>query len=96
MKASLIYWHKARLRNRYIVEMKLYNVEKSRGYKGGIKFSLICLDLKTKMRVLFDNHHPKGPHVHIGDKEISYHYINEEKLFSDFKKLVFEHMEVKL
>jgi hypothetical protein len=37
----------------------------------GIEYGLICKDLKTGDSVLVDNHHPKCPHVHINDREIS-------------------------
>lgn len=43
-----------------------------------------------------DNHHPKGPHVHINDRELSYAFVNDEQLIKDFQKLVFEELGVKL
>lgn len=43
-----------------------------------------------------DNHHPKGPHIHINDQEISYQYVNEDRLIKDFKALVMANMEVKI
>ena len=46
--------------------------------------------------MIFDNHHPKGHHLHIDGLEMDYDYANEEKLFSDFKKIVFENLGVKL
>ena len=43
-----------------------------------------------------DNHHPKGPHVHLDDRELHYDFVNDEKLFDDFEQLVLDHMGVKL
>jgi len=43
-----------------------------------------------------DNHHPKGPHVHLDERELPYEFSNEDKLIDDFKKLVLEHLEVKI
>jgi hypothetical protein len=43
-----------------------------------------------------DNHHPKGPHMHINDKEYAYEYISDDRLIEDFEKLVLNHLGVKL
>lgn len=96
MKAELVYWHKAKLQNRYVLELKIWNVGKSNNFPDGSKFSLICIDIKTGKKILIDNHRPKGPHVHIGNIEIPYNYINSDKLIEDFRKLIFDHMGVKL
>lgn len=38
-------------------------------YPDGLKWGLICIDRVTGKKVLLDNHHPKGPHLHLDDKE---------------------------
>lgn len=76
--------------------MEIYNVGKTAKYKDGVKYRIIVIDPKTKRRVLMDNHHPKGPHIHIDDKEVSYNFHNVDKLTDDFAQLVMEHLEVKL
>lgn len=43
-----------------------------------------------------DNHHPKGPHIHLDELELSYSFRDVPTLISDFKRIVYEHMEVKL
>ena len=96
MKATLLYWHKALLQERFVVELSIHEVGKSKRYPDGIKYGLICLDSKTDKKVLFDNHHPKGPHIHIDDEEIEYDFKNEDSLVEDFKRLVLEHLGVKL
>lgn len=96
MKARLVYWHKSRLQERYVLEMEIYKVGKSAKYPDGVKYGLILTDLRNGNKVLMDNHHPKGPHIHLNDQEISYHYMGEEKLIEDFKNLVLTHMEVKI
>ena len=96
MRATLLYWHKARLQHRYILEMEIHQVGKSNKYKDGIKYGLIITDIRTGRRVLMDNHHPKGPHIHLDDREVFYEYADEEKLIKDFKSLVLENMGVKL
>ncbi|MBI5300347.1 MAG: hypothetical protein HY877_08685 [Deltaproteobacteria bacterium] len=96
MKATLVYWHKARLQGRYVLEMEIHKVGKSPKYPDGIKYGLVLVDLQNGKRVLMDNHHPKGPHIHASDQEIPYQYVDEEKLIKDFKNLVLTHMEVKI
>ena len=96
MKARLILWQKARLQNRYVLEMEIHEVGKSTKYIDGVRYSLILIDVSNGRRVLMDNHHPKGPHVHLDDRELPYAFTNEDKLIEDFKKLVMEHLEVKI
>ena len=60
-------------------------------YPDGIKYSLICLNIRTQKRVLLDNHHPKGPHLHIDDIEAEYVFKSVAELMADFTRLVFEH-----
>ena len=96
MKAHLRYYTKNKVQNRYVVELSIYEVGKSSKYPDGIKYGLICKDLKTGNYVLLDNHHPKGPHVHINDREFSYDYVDDEKLIEDFQMFVLQELGVKL
>jgi len=43
-----------------------------------------------------DNHHPKGPHIHLDDQELKYEFIDDDRLIEDFVRLVLEHLEVKI
>jgi len=47
-------------------------------------------------RVLMDNHHPKGPHIHIDDTELPYAFIDLDRLVEDFRKLITETMGVQI
>lgn len=96
MKAVLVYCHKARLQGRYVLEMEIHQVGRTVKYPDGIKYGLILTDLKSGGKVLMDNHHPKGPHIHLDDQEIAYQFVDEDKLIQDFKALVLEHMGVKI
>lgn len=109
MKSTLVYWHKARLQNRYLLEMTIHKIDqifgpkKAKGIKKnekryplGIKYGLIFIDQKEGRKILMDNHHPKGPHIHVDDQELPYKFINEEQLIKDFKALVLEKMEIKI
>lgn len=96
MKARLRYYIKNYLHGRYIVELSIHEVGVSEKYQDGIKYGLICKDLKTGDYVLMDNHHPKGPHIHVNNKEFDYEYINDETLIEDFQNWVLKELGVKL
>ncbi|MNK01259.1 hypothetical protein D3C87_190550 [compost metagenome] len=95
MRAPLKYYSKWR-DDRYVVELTIHELSQNVKYPEGIKYGLICKDLKTGHYVLLDNHHPKGPHLHIGSVELPYEFLDEDKLIEDFKKIVFEEMGLKL
>jgi hypothetical protein len=96
MKAHLKYYIKNKIHDRYVVELSIYEVGKSSKYPDGIKYGLICKDIKSGDYVLLDNHHPKGPHVHINEREFSYEYVNDDKLIADFEMMVLKELGVKL
>lgn len=76
--------------------MTIHKVGRTTKYPVGIKYGLILIDIKTSKKVLMDNHHPKGPHIHLNEREMPYNFENEDKLIQDFKTLVFENMGVKI
>ena len=96
MNAVLKYHHKALIRDRYVVEVVIYEVSVTQKYPDGIKYRLIFMDQKEGKKILMDNHHPKGPHVHINEHELEYSYVSEDKLMEDFNKLILTHMGVRL
>ncbi len=95
-KATVLFHLKETIRYRYILEETIYIVEDVERYPDGVKYSLIFYDTKTNNKVLMDNHHPKGHHVHINGVQYEYTYRNEEQLIEDFKNLIYQHMGVKL
>jgi len=96
MKPETIVWHKAKVHEKYIIELRILDVGKSKKYPKGFKYSLICIDVKTQNKILFDNHYPKGGHIHINNEEIPYTFISNEQLINDFKNLILKHFGVKL
>ena len=96
MKAKLVYWHKARVQQRFVLEVKIHKVGVSARYPDGVRYGLILVDTVTGKKILMDNHHPKGHHIHLGDQEIPYDYTSDDRLIEDFKALVLENMGVKL
>jgi hypothetical protein len=96
VKARLRFYSKNRIQNRYVVELSIHEVGDSIRYPDGIKYGLVCKDLKTDDFVLMDNHHPKGPHFHLNEREFPYQYLSDDQLISDFQRLVLEHIGVTL
>ncbi len=96
MKAMLVRHEKFIVRRRYIIEISVDQIAKSERYNDGLKWGLICVDQKTDQKVLMDNHHPKGPHIHIDATELPYDFRGLDQLVSDFRKLINEHMGVKI
>jgi len=43
-----------------------------------------------------DNHHPKGPHIHIDEEELPYEFLDLDRLVMDFRSLISEHMGVQI
>jgi len=84
------------VQDRYLVGVQIFEVPKTETYPFGYRYRLLCLDPMTGARVLMDNHHPKGPHVHVNDQESGYTFLTPEKLVSDFKEMVLQRMGIVL
>lgn len=72
-----------------IEEQVIWEIPKSALYPEGIKYRLAYIQKGArKPAVLYDNHHPKGHHKHLGDHESPYEFSGVEKLVWDFEKEV--------
>ena len=96
MKAILVRHEKFIVRRRYTIEISVHQVQRSGKYKDGLKWGLICIDRETGMKVLMDNHHPKGPHIHVDVHVLHYEFRGLDQLVRDFRQLVTEHMGVQI
>lgn len=96
MKAVLLRHEKFIVRRRYVVEVVVHQVPHSGRYRDGLRWRMICIDQASGRRVLMDNHHPKGPHVHIDADEMPYAFVGLDRLVDDFRRMVTEHMGVQL
>jgi hypothetical protein len=69
-----------------IAELRILRVPRSEHYPKGRRYSLF---LVAGGRTVpgFDNHSPKGPHLHLGNEEVPYTYTTDEKLLADFWEL---------
>lgn len=79
-----------------MVELKIWQVAKSKGYPDGVRYALIAIHPDSKKKVLMDNHSPKGHHYHLDSIEFDYEFKDIDQLVEDFIDLVKIHMGVKL
>ena len=85
-KATLIFHEKLSLDSGLVSERKIWRVPRSDRYPNGVKYRLALADPKThKVLLVYDNHWPKGPHVHWdNNKERPYKFMRLEYLLLDF------------
>jgi hypothetical protein len=96
MKAVLVRHQKLIVRRRYLIEITVHQVPGTDRYPDGLKWGLVCVDRVGGKKVIMDNHHPKGPHVHIDDTELPYEFVDLDKLVEDFRRLITETMGVQI
>lgn len=84
-RARLLIASKLTLSSGHIEEVKIWSVPVSKSYPEGIRFRLVLVDRRTgEIALLYDNHPPKGPHVHAGGTETRYRFKSVEQLLKDF------------
>ena len=84
-KAELIFARKQALDSGLLVERKIWREPKSANYPLGVKYRLVLAEPKEHAIILlYDNHHPKGPHVHWDGREREYDFKSVEILLNDF------------
>jgi hypothetical protein len=70
-----------------LAELRVWEVPKSSDYPSGRKFSLFLITEGTVLLGI-DNHRPKGPHLHLGDRQVPFRYESDDQLLRDFWELV--------
>lgn len=90
MKARLL--HRFKLEDAGGLEERVaWEVTVSRKYPEGIRYRLVFVRAGEKQpAVLYDNHHPKGHHRHVGGHQEAYSFAGFERLLEDFRKHVEE------
>lgn len=87
--SQLVLDQKLTHRSGRIEELKVWKVAISAKYPDGIRYRLVLVDPRTKdVLVLFDNHYPKGHHVHLGKIEKDYEFRGVRKLLEGFRRNV--------
>ncbi len=92
MKAIEIFRQKLVLKHREgsrlaIFEVVIFQFPASRNYPDGIKYRA-WLSENGKTIFGFDNHKPKGPHLHIGDREVGYVFRGIKLLRQDIEAML--------
>ena len=70
-----------------IFEIVIWKIPASKDYPDGIKYRAWVSE-NGETLFGFDNHKPKGPHLHIGKKEIGYIYRGLEALKQDIVAMI--------
>lgn len=70
-----------------IFDMIVYKIPRTKDYPQGIKYRAWLAE-NGKTIFGFDNHKPKGPHLHIKEKEIGYNYRGIDELITDIRALI--------
>ncbi len=92
MKATQVFHQKVVLnhqdgKRQAIFEVVVWRVPKSKAYPEGLKYrAWLSEDGDTLFG--FDNHKPKGPHLHVGNHEIGYVFRGIEALSEDIRAMI--------
>ena len=70
-----------------IFEITAWSLVKDKDYPEGVKYNAWFSE-NGETVFGFDNHKPKGPHLHIGKKEIGYIYRGLEALKQDIVAMI--------
>ena len=94
MKAQKLFHQKVVLNHRLstrlaIFEVAIWRVPVNRLYPDGIKYRA-WLSEAGKTILGFDNHQPKGPHQHIGEREVGYVFRGISALREDILAMIVE------
>lgn len=83
--AKLLISSKLTLDSGYIQEIRLWKVQSSPKYPDGVRYRLVLVDPRVeRVLILYDNHWPKGHHVHVSGIERAYAFTSIEQLLRNF------------
>jgi hypothetical protein len=86
-KAELLIHEKLAAPKGMVREIKIWKVNNTECYPDGIRYRLVFVNTVSGfVHLLYDNHWPKGHHVHEADTERFYEFISIGRLLEDFKK----------
>ena len=70
-----------------LFEMVVWRIPKSKEYPHGVKYRA-WLSENNETLFGFDNHKPKGPHLHIRAIEVGYHFRGIDELMRDIRVMI--------
>ncbi len=87
MKAKLLLKQKLTDSDGDLRELVVWMVPVNDRYPEGVRYRLAFVPRGHRLpRVLYDNHHPKGHHKHIENKESAFGFVDVRQLIEDFAK----------
>jgi hypothetical protein len=85
-KAELIFREKLTSPKGLIREISLWRLKRSERYPDGVKYRLVLVDPRTgEIHLLYDNHWPKGHHVHVRGHERPRPFSTLTHLLQEFR-----------
>lgn len=70
-----------------IEDCTVWDVPRTMRNPDGIRYRLAYIPGNCRApAVLYDNHHPKGHHKHIGNEQFAYDFVDVRKLIEDFQR----------
>jgi len=70
-----------------ILEIVVWKIPASKGYPSGIKYRAWFSE-SGRTLFGFDNHKPKGPHLHLGNIEVGYVFRGLDELRKDIAAMI--------
>jgi hypothetical protein len=68
-----------------LYEIVLWQVERGARHPEGVRYRLAFIRSgESTPTLLYDNHHPKGPHRHVGARQEPYRFTTVGQLVADF------------
>ena len=84
-RASLILRRKWTDESGNLFEIVIWRVDRSSLYPEAVRYRLAFIRSgEERPALLYDNHHPKGHHRHVGTAEEPYAFTTARKLIADF------------
>ena len=85
-KVTVHFHRKLSLKGGLLIEIIFWKDLPISHYPLGIKYRLVLVNpITAEVILLYDNHWPKGPHIHGPEGERSYHFIDKDKVTRDFE-----------
>jgi len=86
-KAELVIHEKLTSPKGLIRELSVWRLKVSERYPEGLKYRLVLADsTASQVHLLYDNHWPKGHHVHRGDQEEPYLFKSMIETIREFRE----------
>ena len=87
MKAVLLLKQKLTDPDGDILELVIWKVPMGTTHPKGVRYRLAFIPQGRDLpALLYDNHHPKGPHKHRNGEESPYGFVDVRRLIEDFQR----------